>query len=179
MAKLHELLAAEGTAKTQADKCRSDLLNTFDKKRHLFGEKVVTFQPNADGAAAVTEEQSDLQSTVRMELKWIADMWAKALDAAYQIAESNMGARADVVLDNGTILFREVPATALLELEKRAGEAHALVSAIPTLDPAKGFRPDADRGGGISKAREVTKTRTKKTIRPIVKYEATKEIGRA
>lgn len=33
MAKLHELLAAEGTAKGQAEKCRADLLITFDKKR--------------------------------------------------------------------------------------------------------------------------------------------------
>jgi hypothetical protein len=175
MAKLHELLAAEGTVKTQADKCRSDLLNTFEKKRHLFGEKVVTFQPNAEGAPAVTEDQSDLQSTVKTELKWIADIWAKALDAAYQIAESNMNARADVVLDNGETIMRNVPATALLELEKRAGEIHALVTAIPTLDPAKGFKPDADRGDGVSRAREITKTRTKKTVRPIVKYEATKE----
>lgn len=175
MAKLHELLAAEGTVKTQADTCRSDLLNTFDKKKHLFGEKIVTFLPSADGAQTVTEEQSDLQSTVKTELKWIAGIWSKALDAAYQIAESNMGARADVVLDNGTILMKAVPATALLELEKRAGEIHALAKSIPTLDPAKGFRPDPDRGDGIYKAREEMRTRTKKITRPIVKYEATKE----
>lgn len=175
MAKLHELLAAEGTAKAQADKCRSDLSNTFDKKRHLFGEKVVTFQPSAEGAKAVTEEQSDIQTTVPAELKWVSDIWAKAIDAAYQIAESNMGARADVVLDNGDILLKNVPATALLELEKRASEIHALVSGIPTLDPAKGFKLDEARGAGIYKAREITKTRTQKTIVPIVKYEATKE----
>lgn len=175
MAKLHELLAAEGTVKTQADKCRSDLLNTFEKKRHLFGEKIVTFLPSAEGAAPVTEEQSDLQSTIRAELKWIGDIWSKAIDAAFQIAESNMGARADVTLDNGTILMRDVPATALLELEKRAGEIHALVTAIPTLDPAKGFKPDPDRGDGVYRARDDNRTRTKKTVRPIVKYEATKE----
>src|SRR3990167_5465549 len=102
MAKLHELLAAEGTAKSQADKCRSDLLNTFEKKRHLFGEKVVTFTPNTEGAA-MTEEQSEMQSTIPAELKWIAGIWSKAMDAAFQIAESNMGARADVLLDDGTI----------------------------------------------------------------------------
>lgn len=175
MAKLHELLAAEGTAKTQADKCRADLLTTFEKKRHLFGEKVVTFQPNTEGALPVTEEQSDLQSTIKTELRWIGDIWTKALDAAYQIAESNMGARADVLLDDGTLLIKDVPATALLELEKRAGEIHGLVTAIPTLDPAKGFKPDSDRGEGIYRAREEVRTRTKKTVRPIVKYEATKE----
>jgi hypothetical protein len=72
-------------------------------------------------------------------------------------------------------LLKDCPATALLELEKRAAEITALLKAIPTLDPAKGFLPDAARGTGIYKAREVTKTRTKKTAKVIVKYEATKE----
>lgn len=175
MAKLHELLAAEGTVKTQADKTRTDLINTFDKKKHHFSQKVVSFVPNTEGAEKVTEEQLDLQTTVKQELKWIADIWTKAIDAAFQIAESNMQARADVILDNGTYLVRSVPATALLELEKRAAEIQALVAAIPTLDPAKGFKPDPDQGDGVYKAREVVKTRTKKTIRPIIKYEATKE----
>lgn len=175
MGKLHELLAAEGTAKNQADKCRGDLLATFEKKRHLFGESRVTFTPNTEGAATVTEQQSDLQSRVRLELDWIREIWAKALDGSYQVAESNMGARADVVLDNGTVLLTQVPATALLELEKRAGEMHALVMGIPTLDPAKGFTLDPDRGKWIYRAREVEKTRTKKTHKPVVLYEATKE----
>lgn len=175
MAKLHELLAAEGTVKTQADKCRSDLMNTFEKKRHLFGEKLVTFQPNTEGASAVTEEQSDLQSTIPSELKWIAEIWAKAIDAGFQIAESNMSARADVVLDNGTVLMRDVPATALLELEKRASDIHALVSAIPTLDPAKGFKPDPDRGAHVYRARDVQKRRTKKVEEFIVVVPPTEQ----
>lgn len=175
MAKLHELLAADSTAKAQSDKCRSDLLNTFEKKRHLFGEKNVTFQPSEEGALAVTEDQSDLQTTVRSELKWLAEIWARSLDVDYQIAESNMEARADVVMDDGSTLLRDVPATALLELEKRAGEMHALVSAIPTLDPAKGFRLDADKGAGIYRSREVNKTRTKKMQKPLVLYPATPE----
>ena len=175
MAKLHELLAAEGAVKTQADKCRSDLMNTFEKKRHLFGEKTITFTPVEAGAVAVTEEQSDLQTTVTQELTWIAEIWSKALDASYQIAESNMGARADVVLDDGVVLMKDVPATALLELEKRAAEIFNLVQAVPTLDPAKGFKTDTARGVGIFRAREDNSTRTKKTVRPIVKYEATKD----
>jgi hypothetical protein len=138
MAKLHELLAAENPLKSQAVQVRSDLITTFEKKRHLFGRKIVTFTPSADGAQMVTEEQSDLQSTVKKELAWIKGLWAKALDAAYQVAETNTKARADVIIDDGTILLKDVPATALLELEKRADEIHILVSSIPTLDPPKG-----------------------------------------
>jgi hypothetical protein len=175
MGKLHELLAAAGTAKGQAEKCRADLLVTFDKKRHLFGEKRVTFTSFEENKPPVTEEQSDLQSTIRKEVRWLADIWVRSIDAAYQIAESNMGARADVTLDDGTVLFEKLPATALLELEKRASEIHAFITAIPTLDPAKGFRPDADRGEGIYRAREVQKTRTRKVAKPIVLAPATKE----
>jgi hypothetical protein len=175
MPKLHELLAVEGPLKSQADKTRGDLANTFEKKRHLFAEKIVTFIPNGEGAEPVREEQLDLQTTVRDELRWITDIWSKALNAAYQIAEANTIARNDVVLEDGRVLLANVPATALLELEKRAEEIRELVAGIPTLDPAKGFTIDAARGAYIYQAREDEKTRTKKVQKALVLYEATKE----
>lgn len=173
--KLHELLAADTTAKGQSDKCRSDLLTTFDKKKHHFSEKVVTFTPNVEGAVAITEEQLDIQTTIRKELDWIKGIWSRSIDVDYQIAESNTVARADVILDNGETILANVPATSLLELEKRMGEAHALVMGIPTLDPAKGFKPDPDRGVGIYKAREELKTRTKKVSKVVVLYPHTEQ----
>lgn len=175
MTKLHELLAIEGPLKTQAEKTRTDLAGTFEKKRHLFSEKVVTFVPSEEGAQEKREEQLDLQSTVMGELDWIAGIWSKALDAAYQVAEANTTARADVVLDDGTVLIQGLPATALLELEKRAEEIRGLVGQIPTLDPAKGFQLDASRGKNIYKARESNTIRTRKTQQALVLYEATKE----
>lgn len=173
--KLHELLAVETALENQANKVRSDLLNTFEKKRHLFEEKRVVFTPLAENEQQVTEAQSDLQSTVAKELEWVQSHILKALDASYQVAEANTNARADVVLEDGTPLLKDVPATALLELEKRITEISSLVSGIPTLDPAKGFVSDPQRGDGVYKAREVFKTRTKKTPKVLVKYEATKE----
>lgn len=177
MPKLHELLAIEGPLKSQADKTRADLISTtFEKKRHLFQEKVETFTPVADGAPAVTESQLSLQTTVHHELEWISGIWSKALDAAFSIAEANTSARADVVLEDGkTVILKNVPATALLELEKRASEIQQLVAAIPTLDPAKGFVPDPDKGSNIYKAREDVRKRTQKTQIPLVLYAATKE----
>lgn len=172
MAKLHELLAVQQTLHGQAEKTRKDLLVSFDKKRHLFSEKVVTFTPFEEAGKTTTEEQSDLQTTIVSELKWLAEIIAPAIDVAFQVDEANTSARADVIIDRQVILPK-VPATALLQLEKRANELHEFVSAIPTLDPAKGFQPDPVRGVGISKAREVVKTRTKKTQRPLVLTPAT------
>jgi hypothetical protein len=175
MPKLHELLAVETALENQATKCRSDLSDTFAKKRHLFEEKRVTFIPSAEGAQPETETQSDIQSTVAAELKWIEGILVKSLDASFQVAVANTAAKADIVLETGETVMTGVPATALLELEKRVAEVKLLVEAIPTLDPAKGFALDSARSDGVYKAREVLKTRTRKQKKVIVKYDATKE----
>jgi hypothetical protein len=171
--KLHELLAVKTQLNGQAQATRTELRTTFEKKRHLFEEKVVTFHSNEEGAQSIREQQSDLQSKVVDELGWIAGIWSKALDVSAAIENANTRAKADVVLDSGKVLLRNVPATALLELEKRAAEIQELILAIPTLDPAKGFTPDPNRGANVYVAREVAKTRTKKAQRPIVLYDAT------
>jgi len=177
MTKLHELLAVETSLKQQAEKCRTDQVNTFEKKRHLFEEKHVEFKPDAENAQPQVESQSSLQSSIGKELVWIQGHLTKALDASFQVADANTRAKADIVLDDdaNTILAKDVPATALLELEKRCTEIQQLITAIPTLDPAKGFEPDAQRGPGVYKAREVVKIRTQKQPKPIVLYDATKE----
>lgn len=175
MPKLHETLAIETNLESQANKVRGELANTFEKKRHLFEEKRVTFRPLSEGEAPVTEAQSDIQSTVPQELEWVSEFIIKALDASYQVAEANTKARADVVLsedDADSVILNDVPATTLLELEKRLAEIHHLITVIPTLDPAKGFQPDQARKH-VFQAREVMKTRTKKVQKPVVLYEAT------
>lgn len=50
MAKLHELLAVEGQLKGQAQATRTELRGSFEKKRHLFEEKVLTYVSNEEGA---------------------------------------------------------------------------------------------------------------------------------
>jgi uncharacterized FlaG/YvyC family protein len=178
MPKLHELLAVESNLSTAAQKTRGDLIETFHKKRHLFQEKRITYTPLAEGAAAVTEAQSDIQSTVVKEIGWISEMLAKAWDVAYQIDIANTKAVADVVDENGTTLLKAIPATALLQLEKRIAEVRDLAVAIPTLDPAQGFSEDAAKGAGIYQARPVTKQRTKKVPQVLELAPATKEHAR-
>jgi len=175
MPKLHELLAVEGQLKGQAQATRTDLRATFEKKRHLFEKKILAFQPLEENMPVVIEQHSELESTVPKELDWIADVWRKALDVSYQVAEANTKARADVVLDDGTVLLTNVPATALLELEKRSAEIQELVTAAPTLDSAKSYVPDPDAGAGVYKAREVRTQRTKKAQRVLVLLQPTPE----
>jgi hypothetical protein len=173
MAKLHELLAVEGNLKGQAEKTRNDLIATFTNKGHHFSEKTISFKPNEEGAATITESQLDLQTTVPRELKWIAPFLIKSIDVSWQVAEANTVARADVILDDGRTLLKQIPATSLLELEKRCRELSDFVSKIPTLDPAKGFRHDASRGADVFRARDEVKSRTKKVNEPLVLAPAT------
>jgi hypothetical protein len=173
MRKLHEYLGSQRQVFTQAEKVRNDLLTTFDKRKHLFGQKIKTYTPDDEAAKPITEEESVLQSTIPGELKWAKGILAKALDSEATIDSGNTIAKADVLLDNGKLLLSSVPATQLLQLDKRLGELHAFITAIPTLDPAKGFLLAKDRNHGVYVAREVTKRRTSKEEIPLVLVPAT------
>jgi hypothetical protein len=174
--KLHELLAVENNLSGQAGKARTDLTKTFTDKKHLFGETRVTFKPLGENQTATTEQQSDIQTTVAEEIEWVKKILAKAWDAGHQIDVANTQAKADVIVeDEETALLTGVPATSLLQLEKRIKEVHDLITAIPTLDPAKGFKQDPDRKSGVFKANEINKPRTQKTFVPLVLAAATKE----
>lgn len=174
-AKLHELLAVEANLRGQSEATRKDLRNTFDKKRTHFQEKVVTFVSNQEGVVPVVEEQLGLQTTIKKELVWIGAKIVAAIDCAFQIDVANRNAQADIVLDDGTTLLLGVPATALLQLEKRVKEIQELAADIPTLDPARGFAEDPARGEGIYQARDTVKTRTTKKEDFIVVVQPTKE----
>ena len=175
MAKLHELLAVDASLKGQAAKCRTELMGTFNNKRHLFGKKLVTFTPLTEGASVETREQSDIQSTVASEVKWLENIVVKSVDASYAIDQANVVAKADIVMEDGSVLAKDVPATALLQLEKRVKEVAELIKTIPTLDPAKAFSLDVNETAGVYKARDVVKDSTKKVEEFIVIVQPTKE----
>ena len=174
MTKLHELLAVQGNLNGQATKTRTGLMETFQKKRHLFEKKLKTFTPKTEeGGAVAVEEQQDIQTTVVSEIDWLQKHLVKMLNVGYQVDMANREAKADIVTEDGETLAKDVPTTTLLWLEKRAVEIKDLIESIPTLDPAKGFQADADAGKGIYKAREVQKMRRQKMKKVYVKYDAT------
>lgn len=173
--KLHELLAVDANLKGQATKCRTELQGTLEKKRHLFQEKLVTFTSDAEGGKTETREQSDIQTSVRKEVAWLSGIITKSIDASYAIDIANTLAKADIVTEDGVTVAKDVPATALLQLEKRIKEVLEFTKLIPTLDPAKGFQLDATREAGIYKAREVNKASTQKQEEFVTVSPATKE----
>jgi hypothetical protein len=165
MPKVHELLAVQGNINGQTQKLRTDLMATFEKKKHLFQETLQTFQSTEEGKDSTpqVESQQSIQTSVLKEINWISQKLVKMIDIGHQVDIGNTQAKADVTLEDGTTLLRDIPATTLLWLEKRISEWKDLILSIPTLDPAKGFSLDTSRGKGIYKAREVNKPRTRKT----------------
>lgn len=169
MSKLHELLAVETDLRGQAEVCRNDLKATFEKKSHHFTKKVVTVKSTEEnGQPDKVESQLNLQTTVMKELAWIGEMLAKALDAGHQIDLANTRATADIVLEDDSILLKGVPTTSLLRLEHRIVEIRDLLTAVGTLDPAKGFSEDPMEGEGIFKAQDREAPKTDKRFRFIV-----------
>jgi len=175
--KLHELVAIRDSQKDQVAKIRADLANTFTKRFLHFTKKISKFVSNKEDGAETVEHQSELQTTVATELKWITRLWAPYLDTELRIALANQQASASVILEgaDGTDkpIFASLPVVTLMELEKRLNEIFELASAIPTLDPVKGFTPAPTEGQGVFAARVITKTRTEKIQEALVLYPAT------
>lgn len=170
--KQHELLAITNTLKGQKNKVIADQRALFEKKAHHFQEKKTLVTPLAEGEPQSIEAVSDLQTTVPKELAWAAEHIAKAWDASMGVEVANSIAKADIVLEDGTVLAKSIPATALLELEKFIVEVQNLAQVIPTLDPTRGFTLDSSRPD-VYVAREVVKTRTRKGKRVITLAPAT------
>lgn len=162
MSKLHELLAVDSSLKGQAGKTTADLKNTMEKKRHLFEQTLSTFYPDDVNKKSEIREQSEIQTTIVKEIEWLNNIVAKAIDIGYQIDHANTHAKANIVLEDGTVIAEKVPTTALLQLGHRIKEILDFIKQIPTLDPAKGYEPDTSLGDGTYKAREIVKIKTEK-----------------
>ena len=172
LVKLHGLLAVLESVTGQANKCHQELVSTFKNKAHHFSEQIKTFKSIEENVTPKQEEIREIQTSVGEEVDWLSKKIVSFIDVGHQIDEANMVARADVVVGDVTLL-KDVPTTSLLRLEHRIGEIQKLVTSIPTLDPAKGFKLDTNKGAGFWKARDVEKERTKKTREPLVLAPAT------
>lgn len=173
MPKLHELLAVQDNLKGQATKVMNDLKGTFANKPHLFEESVTTLEPTTEDIQAETVVHKTIQTTVPKEIGWISKHIAKGIDIGYQVDIGNTAARAEVYTEDGAKLLPEMPATALMQLEHRLVDIKEMIQAIKTLDPAKGFTIDTNKGLDVYKAREVRKVKTQKVDKPVTIAPAT------
>lgn len=179
--RLHEILAVEHEKKASADRARSTSIETFRSKQAHFSGIRRTFKPFAvdealgEVAGERVEAETRLVKTVAEELGRTLDALSGALNMAYQIDETNTRARADIIVD-GVTLAGDVPATFLLQLERRLGEVRALLKEAPTFDPVRTWEPDPEaERENVLRAASVATIRKQRTRRYNVMVEATPE----
>jgi hypothetical protein len=170
--KLHELLAVEDDLKGTSKKIQSETLATFMKKQDHFTSKAVEFHAVQEGVKPVLEGEIAMVTTVADKLEYYAGATSNYLDAFLQKESTNTAAKADIILDNGDVLAKDVPATALLGLERELGKILDVYSVVPTLEPTTVWAEDSAQGAGIVKNTQ-EKVRTKKVTKPFVLYAAT------
>ncbi|MCA8921209.1 MAG: hypothetical protein KDD82_05335, partial [Planctomycetes bacterium] len=145
--KLHELLAVEQERKTHADRLRSQTVETFRASQHHFMGQRRTFRPFAvdeaqgEPAGERLEAETRLVKTVPEELEAFLSGLGRWVDVGYQIDQANTEARADLTLE-GEVLAADLPATFLLQLEKRLREVRAVFKDVPTFDPVRSWTAD-------------------------------------
>ncbi len=178
---LHEILAVEQDVKAKAERARSQAIDTFRSKISHFSGIRRTFRPFAvDEALGQTggerlEAETRLAKTVNDELAKVMREVGKSIDIGLRLDEANTRAKADIVVD-GKVLVENVPATFLLQLERRLRELRAVFKEAPTYDPVRLWSsdPSADKKH-VLRAEPVVTIRKQRSRKYNVMYEATKE----
>ncbi len=170
--KLHELLAVEEDLKGMAKRIGGETEITFRNKQDHFVEKIVECAPFEESKETIVEGHTPMVETVQGKLDYCATALGKYFDALVQKESTNTVAKADITLDNGEVIAKDMPATALLGLERELTKVHAIYSVLPTLEPTAVWEKDTDLGTGISTTR-ISKVRTKKVNEPLVLAPAT------
>jgi len=178
---LHEVLAVEQDLKGNAERTRTATLDLFRAKHTQFTGLRRTFRPFAveedatDQGHERLEAETKLATTVANELEKAMTAVSTAITAGYQIDEANTRAKADIVVD-GEVIASDVPATFLLQLERRLRELRALFREAPCFDPVRAWTADGDADRKhVLKAEAVVTIRKARTRKYNVMYEATVE----
>lgn len=178
---LYELLAVEQEKRSIAERARGQTLESFRSNQAHFTGLRRTFKPFAvdetqgETAGERLEAETHLVKTVAEELDRMRAHIVDAFDVSYQIDEGNTRARADVVID-GDVIAEGVPATFLLQLEKRLREIRVVLKEVPTFDPVRRWDRDtsADKQH-VLRAEPVVTLRKQRVRKYNVMCEATKE----
>jgi hypothetical protein len=171
MGKLHEILAVESDLKATATRVINETKLLFGNTDRFTG-RIRRYRPLQEGGEQLSDQRSEVSTTVADEVGRIASTVGKWLDVAIQKEQSNTKTSADVIVD-GTVLLADLCAPALLNLEGKLVEIRKVYAAIPTNDLAERWQWDDGLGAFVSDPR--TTYSTKKIMHSFEASPATKE----
>lgn len=177
--KLHELLAAENTAKTAWNSIHSETLKKLANTHYFDGHSqsltMIEETPANRDIEAQGREEKPVITSVFETLKDAFEIFERSEDLQYQKNATNRKATG-TVLWKGQPLLAELPVDELLGLEARLTKIRELFAVMPTLDAAKHWRPAPTISPHVWElVYPEEKTKTEKRMFPVVLYEATKE----
>ncbi len=103
----------------------------------------------------------------------IMETLADFYDVVNTQERANTEAAANIVIENGVVLAKNVPVSVLLFLEKQLVDLHTFVANLPVLPADRQWTWDSNRNCFVTDSTQTLKTQ--KVPQVIVKYDATKE----
>ncbi len=169
MGKLYELLAVEQDRKNKANQAINRTKDTFAKKAPNFEGMLKRYIALDDQADMIPDESKEIVSTVKDELESAMVDIISGIDAQLSKEQTNSSnlAISELVVNGQS--FGTFSATSLLALESHLARIRAMYIVIPTLDSARKWSFDEQRGVYTTEAE--VKFRSIKRPKVIVKYE--------
>lgn len=179
MTKLHEILAVDKDKEQQTKVIIAETMKIFRSPKEYFtgfNKHLQMFDEQEQMAANALTEERPVTTTVPDRLAYLTDFIVDFIDVQMQKESTNQLANGDIVMEDGTVIATNVPATMLLSLERTLVQYRQIFTTIPTLPQDTEWAIDEDKGLSIYKAKNPVKSnRTQKSFEVITLAEATKE----
>lgn len=174
--KLNQIVAVEKGLRSKDYGDWTKLHQLVQKTEPLKGLSRVYKKRQEDGDD-FPAEHVEVRVRVKDIVKDVQSKVAELFDITATKDWANCEAFADVIVDadseKPTTLLEKVPVTHLLWLEKQLENMYTFVAKLPTLPGAEEWEWDPNKN--CYKTKPSVTVKTKKTIKPVVLYEATKE----
>ncbi len=171
MPKLNQIIAIQNGKKTQAKEALTQAYHQLQKPDLLAGISR-TYKPKDEAG----EPQPPESKQVQLKVIEVIDRVTKELGELFDVVATqdwaNCQAKADIKVD-GKVVLAQVPVTHLLFLEKQLVDLNTFLEKLPVRD--SGERWEFNPAQDCFASEPYQTTRTKKTPKSHVKYEATKE----
>lgn len=179
---LHEVIAAESTRAAAAALVIAETNKKFNDGKMFKGVlRTLTLYKEPDGGPSVKAAAESAESrvepivtSVAAELDYTLGLWARAEDVRATKNLTNTVAKADIVLENGTVVEKDVPVDELMGLEARLKEIKSTLALAPVVDPTEEWTPSQKWNvPGLLQTETRLTLKTEKVTEPFVLYEAT------
>lgn len=159
---LHEILAVEADVQGVANRIIPETIQTFkDKATHFTGHhrtlKMLAGDLSNEAATAATEaaeeQHLEMVTSVHDKLKYTLSQVVRFYDVVLQKEATNQDAKADLVLEDGTVLATDLPVGFLLGMETKLKTLRSVYESIPTLAPGIDWVRAEDKGPHVWQVR--------------------------